>query len=114
MHELGVASSILEQVEAEAARRPGAHITNVGVRIGELSGVDPDALRFSFKALIKGTEWEPLALELESVPRRQRCSQCHHEFRMTDFDPQCPLCGDCFTTCISGQELDIAYMEVEE
>jgi hydrogenase nickel incorporation protein HypA/HybF len=114
MHELGIASSILECVQTEAARRPNTRITKVGVKIGELAGVDRDALQFGFEVLVKDTEWEPVALELEYVPRMQRCSQCVYDFRMTDFDPRCPLCGECSTQCISGEELDIAYMEVEE
>jgi len=114
MHELGIATSILECVQAEAQRHPDSRITKVGVRIGELSGVDRDALQFGFEVLVKDTEWEPLVLELEYVPRMQRCSKCAYEFRMTDFDPQCPLCGEFLTLCISGEELDIAYLEVDE
>ena len=114
MHELGIASSILEAVEKEAVRHPGAHISKVGVKIGEISGVDRDALQFGFDVLVKDTDLEPLALELEYVPRMQRCSKCAYEFRMTDFDPHCPLCGEFSTECISGEELDIAYMEVED
>jgi hydrogenase nickel incorporation protein HypA/HybF len=113
MHELGIATSILECVQAEAQRHPDGRITKVGVRIGELSGVDREALEFGFEVLVKDTEWEPLVLELEYVPRMQRCSKCAYEFRMTDFDPHCPLCGEFSTQCISGEELDIAYMEVE-
>lgn len=114
MHELGIAASILECVEKEAERHPGAHISKVGVKIGELAGVDRDALQFGFEVLVKDTDWEPLALDLEFVPRIQRCSQCAHEFRMTDYDPRCPQCSDLATVCISGEELDIAYMEVDE
>jgi Zn finger protein HypA/HybF involved in hydrogenase expression len=33
---------------------------------------------------------------------------------MTDYDPQCPHCGEFATQCISGEELDIAHMEVDE
>ena len=114
MHELGIASSILECVQTEAARHPNSRITKVGVKIGELAAVDRDALQFGFEVLVKDTEWEPLALEVEYVPRVQRCSKCAYDFRMTEFDPSCPLCGDFSTRCISGEELDIAYMEVEE
>jgi len=113
MHELGIASSILECVQTEAKRHPDGRITKVGVKIGELCGVDPDALQFGFEVLVKDTEWQPLALEVEYIPRVQRCSQCAHEFRMADFDPQCPRCGEFSTQCIRGEELDIAYMEVE-
>ena len=114
MHELGIASAILDCVDQEAARHPGGHISKVGVKIGELAGVDGDALQFGFEVLVKDTDREPLMLELEFVPRIQRCSSCEYEFRMSEFDPRCPLCGDFSTKCISGEELDIAYMEVDE
>jgi hydrogenase nickel incorporation protein HypA/HybF len=114
MHELGIASSILDCVQAETRRHSGAHITKVGVKIGELAGVDIDALQFGFECIVKDTDWEPLVLEVESIPRVQRCPKCSHEFRMTDYDPQCPKCGEFATQCISGEELDIAFMEVNE
>jgi hydrogenase nickel incorporation protein HypA/HybF len=114
MHELGIAASILDCVDREAERHSGQHISKVGVKIGELAGVDADALQFGFEVLVKDTEREPLALEVELVPRVQRCSKCEYEFRMTEFDPRCPLCGDFGTRCVSGEELDIAYMEVDE
>ena len=87
MHELGIAASILESVQTEARRHPEGRITKVGVKIGELSGVDRDALQFGFEVLVKDTEWEPVVLDLEYIPRVQRCSKCAHEFRMTEFDP---------------------------
>ena len=114
MHELGIASSILECVQAEARRHPDARITKVGVKIGELAGVDVDSLQFGFEAIVKDTEWDGLVLAVESIPRVQRCPKCRHEFRMADFDPECPQCGEFATQCISGEELDIAYMEVDE
>jgi hydrogenase nickel incorporation protein HypA/HybF len=114
MHELGIASSILDCVQAEARRHPGVRISKVGVKIGELAGVDVDSLQFGFECIVKDTEWERVALDIESIPRMQRCPKCQHEFRMADFDPECPQCGEFATQCISGEELDIAYMEVDE
>jgi hydrogenase nickel incorporation protein HypA/HybF len=114
MHELSIASSILETVQAEAARRPGARFVKIGLRIGELAGVDVDALTFSFDALVKSTELEPLKLEIEFCPRRQQCSTCTHTFVVQDFVTTCPRCGETRTKCISGDELDIAYLEIEE
>jgi len=114
MHELSIANSILDAVRAEAARRPGARLVKVGVRVGELSGVQPDALNFSFEALVRGSDLEPLALEIEACPRRQRCPECGQEFRAVDFDITCPGCGEERTRCISGDELDLAYIEIEE
>jgi hydrogenase nickel incorporation protein HypA/HybF len=114
MHELSIANSILDAVRAEAARRPGARLVKVGVRVGELSGIQPDALSFSFEALVRGSDLEPLALEIEDCPRRQRCPECGREFDVHDFDIVCPGCGEEHTRCISGDELDLAYIEIEE
>ena len=114
MHELSIANSILDAVRAEAARRPGARLVKVGVRVGELSGIQPDALSFSFEALVRGSNLEPLALEIEDCPRRQRCPECGREFQVHDFDITCPDCGEASTRCISGDELDLIYMEIEE
>ena len=114
MHELGIATSILESVQSAARRNPGVRITKVGVKIGELAGVDVDALQFGFECMVKDTEWERLVLDVESIPRVQECPKCRHQFRMTDYDPQCPQCGEFATKCVSGEELDIAYMEVDE
>jgi len=67
LHEVGIASSIIESIEAEARRRPDAQFTAVGVRIGELSNVDRDALAFAFEALTLKTPLEHLRLELSGV-----------------------------------------------
>ena len=76
MHEIGIANSVLDAVRAESRRFPAGHIYKVGVRIGELAGVDPDAMSFCFEALVRGTELVPLALEIEYCARRYQCRSC--------------------------------------
>ena len=114
MHELSIAMSVLESLKGEAERRPGARFTKIGLRIGELAGIDRDALAFGFEALVKETEWQSLALDIESVPRRQRCPRCNLTFAVTDYEFTCPNCGELETICAGGDELDIAYLEMEE
>ena len=114
MHELGIAQSVLEAVSAEAARHIGARPVKVAMRIGELAAVDPDALRFAFAALTMETELEGLELEIETCPRRHRCLDCLTEFRVKDFDFQCTRCGSTRSQCISGDQLELAFLELEE
>ena len=84
MHEMGIANSILDAVRTEARRFPGGHICKVGVRIGELAGVDPDSMSFCFEALVRETELEPLTLEIEYCSRRHQCRACRGYFPCTD------------------------------
>ena len=114
MHELSIAKSVLETVQAELAQRPGARLHKVGLRVGELSGVNPDALSFSFEVLVKGTNLEPVVLEIESSPRRHRCPQCNCVFTVTNYDVACPNCYASDTECVGGGELEFTYLELEE
>jgi len=114
MHELSIASAILDAVRKEAEKRPGVHLSKVGVRIGVLSGVVPEALEFGFGILVQGSDLDPLALEIESVPRRQRCPECDFTFEVTDEGLACPRCGRPETVFAGGDELHLAYLEVED
>lgn len=114
MHELSIAKSLLESVRAEIAQRPGARLHKVGLRVGELCGVNADALSFSFEVLVKGTDLEAVELEIESCPRRQRCPQCSNVFKVENYDLACPNCGTSRTECVGGQELEFSYLELEE
>jgi hydrogenase nickel incorporation protein HypA/HybF len=114
MHEMGIANSILEGVAAELRRRPGSRAVKVGVRIGELAGVDPDALSFAFEALTIETPLAGLALDVEYRALRCRCRECSHEFEARNFELSCPACHSLNTGRISGDELEFAYLEIED
>lgn len=64
MHELGIADSILQAVRTEMARQAGGRASKVAIRIGPLAGVDSGSLTFCFDALVKGSDLDPLALEI--------------------------------------------------
>jgi len=114
MHEMGIASSILEAVAGEAARHPGSRPVRVGVKIGELAAIDADALSFAFEVLVKGTEHHGLVLEIEWVPRKHSCPGCGEEFVVHDYDFECPRCRAVSLVFAGGDELDLAFLELEE
>ena len=96
-------------------RYPGTYPCKVGVRIGEMAAIDQDALRFCFEAMIQETDLASLELAIEVCPRRHRCQVCTEEFVVQRLQFRCPKCAEPReTTCISGDELELAYLEVEE
>ena len=111
---MGIASSVLEAVRTEMSRYPESYPCKVGVRIGEMAAIDPEALRFCFEAMIQETDLAMLELAIEVCPRRHRCLTCNHEFVVRDYDSSCPQCTSLVTTCIGGDELEFAYLEVEQ
>jgi hydrogenase nickel incorporation protein HypA/HybF len=114
MHELGIATAVLDAVREETTRHPGMRAREVCLRIGSLAGVDPESLRFGFEALVQGSDLDPLALRIEERARRHTCMQCGVEFEVVNYDSLCPSCGSGQTVCTSGEELDIAYLEMED
>jgi hydrogenase nickel incorporation protein HypA/HybF len=118
MHEVGIATSILDAGHLETERRPGSKLVGIGVRIGILSGVDVDALRFAFECITAETEDEKVVFTTESCPRVNRCQDCAHEFSSRQTSPfsdaPCPRCHGTRTSFVSGDQLDIAFIEVEE
>jgi hydrogenase nickel incorporation protein HypA/HybF len=114
MHEMGIANSVLDAVQAEARRFPSAHICKVGLRIGAMAGVDPDSLGFCFEALVRGTEFEPLILEIEYSPHKHRCASCGGLFDGPVEGSACPVCGSEDSQFIGSDELEFAYLEVED
>jgi len=111
---MGIANSILEGVATELARRPGSRAVKVGVRIGELAGVNPDALSFAFEALTLDTELAGLGLDVAYVALRSRCRECGREFEVRNFELSCPSCGSFNADRIGGDELEFTYLEIED
>lgn len=114
MHEMGIASSVLDAVRTEAGRYPGSRPSRVGLRVGEWAGVDRESLRFCFEALVIDSDLAGLQLEIDYRERRNRCGRCGTEFAVQNYETRCPACGLETTSAIGGSELDIAYVELEE
>ncbi len=113
MHEMSIVSSVLDAAREEQRRHPASRVTKIGLRIGEWSGVDRDSIRFCFDALVS-SEIHPPELEIEYLPRQNRCPGCRETFRLKEFEIACPACGVSPTEPVSGDEMDIAYLELEE
>lgn len=111
MHELSVSSAVVDTAVAHAA---GRKVTLVSVRLGHLRQVVPDSLAFYFELVSRGTVCEGARLEQEIVPARLHCNPCDHEWRIEQPAFRCPLCGGADVDVISGEELEVESIEVEE
>ena len=110
MHELRIAQAVIEIVENEITRRQLKKVAAVGVRVGALSGVHPDALSFSFEAAIVDTRLAGAKLEIEQLPARGKCRSCGKQFDVEEFVFLCGACGSPDVQVTQGEELDVAYL----
>ena len=110
MHEVRIATEILSIVQKEMVSRGLDSIAEIGLRIGLLSGVDPDALAFSFEAATSGTEMERTRLVIEKIHVRAACQVCAKEFDVENYLFICPACESTDVRVIEGEELDIVWL----
>ncbi|MGW1376329.1 hydrogenase maturation nickel metallochaperone HypA/HybF [Streptomyces sp. NPDC002446] len=108
MHEMSIALAVVDQVEAAARPAGATAVRSVRLQIGELAGVVPDALAFSFQLACTGTALEGAELVVDPVPARARCGPCAKTWP-AGMPPQlsCPDCGGATDGLLSGRELQI-------
>jgi hydrogenase nickel incorporation protein HypA/HybF len=113
MHELGIAESALAMALAQTEKAGASRILRIVIRVGALSGVDPEALRFGFTAILPGTAAEGATLQIDPVAAVAYCSDCLQDFTPdTDHFFECPTCGRLCGTIKQGRELDLVRLEM--
>jgi hydrogenase nickel incorporation protein HypA/HybF len=110
MHELAITQSIVEMI---VERTDGASVTAVHLRIGKVSGVVPDALRFCFDLVADGTPVQGARLEIDEPPGRARCRACGATFSVDDLVVLC-ACGSADVEVLGGDELLVSAVELAE
>lgn len=108
MHELSITQSVVDAVCERAAGRP---VRTVRVRVGILTAVVPDSMRFCFDLTTVGTVAEGALLEIDQPPGRAHCRACEKDFALIDLVLLCP-CGSSDVDITSGRELQIVSMRV--
>lgn len=109
MHELAITRHIVAVVTERAAGRP---VRSVRLRIGDLSGVQADAVAFCFEACAAGTCAEGAVLHVERVEGRARCAGCGEVVRMEAPLAICPCDRHAPVTIIAGEDLVIERAEL--
>lgn len=113
MHELSIALSMIEQAD-QAAAAYGGEIRSVSARIGILSGVDVEALRFAWVIARAGTRFAATDLRIDSVPLVVRCPACGQTHAAQVDYIACPNCITPEQQILAGRELELTSLEIDE
>ncbi len=113
MHELSLCESLLDILENEAQKQHFNTIKTVWLEIGALSGIEIEAMRFSFDVVCKNTLAADAQLEIIEMPGQAWCFQCQTNITVKQrFDP-CPQCGSHQLQVNDGEQMQIKQLEVE-
>lgn len=114
MHEVSLTHTIVLIAENYARRNGANNITTVGLRIGEFSGVVPEALETAFEIAKRDTIAKDARLKIVKVPVIAFCQSCQREFEVMNVYGvvSCPDCALPSHDLKQGEELDVSYLEV--
>ncbi len=108
MHELSITQNIVSIV---AEKAENSNVRQVTLEIGKFSAVLPDAIRFCFDIVTKGTVAEGAELEILEIPGIGKCHTCDKQFELTHMYMPCS-CGSTDIERLSGSELNIKHMVI--
>ena len=111
MHEYSIVLALMERIESEVAARHAVAVHRVRVRIGGLSGVEPDLLRSAFEIVRERTLCQAAALEIEAVPVSWVCSGCERPIQAGTV-LECPVCR-APARLSAGDEIVLDQIEME-
>lgn len=113
MHEMSLAEGVLQILEDSAKTQGFEHVKAVWLEIGQLSSVEPDAMRFCFDAVTRGSLADGARLEIVIVEGGGQCMNCGQTVRLAAVYDACPACGGYPVNPVSGTEMRVKELEVE-
>lgn len=112
MHELTVASALVDQVCESASRNGGRRVKAITVRMGVLSGISR-ALYFCFPSAARGTLCADAVLTIEDVPLTVMCTHCEEvKTPAALYNFRCPDCGRPTPKVQTGREMQLVSIEL--
>lgn len=113
MHELSIAQNIVDTIKSYVNEDDLLNVNNVRIKLGEMSGVIADSLEFSFQAITDRTPLSNARLLIEHIPFVLRCNSCNKETTNEFGMRMCSACFSLDTEIISGLELQVVDLELE-
>lgn len=112
MHEISIMQHTLDLAIAQAQQNGATKIDCLTLKIGQLSGVIPEALEFAFEVLVRGTMAKNARLEIQTIPVVCYCQNCDRSFQPEEYIYDCPRCQQISIDLVTGRELELASVVV--
>ncbi|MGE0081246.1 MAG: hydrogenase maturation nickel metallochaperone HypA [Thiohalomonadaceae bacterium] len=112
MHELSLCQGLIRQVLEIAREHRAERVEQVVLRVGPLSGVEPNLLADAFPFATAGTRAEGAELIIETDAVHVRCLSCGAETEASPNSLACADCGDLRTELLNGDELLLVSVQL--
>lgn len=114
MHELALCRGLLQQVTRIAEEHEASAIKSIHLKIGPLAGIEIELLKRSFPLVAHGTPAEEALLEVIAVKAMIHCDECDEKSELDTVQLICPHCQSIATTLLSGDEMTLENIVLEQ
>ena len=105
MHEMSIATGLLESVLDAAAAHGAGRIEKVELHVGAMRLVVPEALEMAWSIVSEGTAAAGARLNLKEVPVKAKCRACGNVFAPQIGEFLCRRCGQAVVDIIEGDDI---------
>ena len=113
MHEYSIVQSLIDSCEDHARQNSAKKVTQVVVKIGVLSGVEPQLLQTAFDTFKEGTICSQAVFDMQIQPLVIHCNKCNGEFTLQKYEFKCKACESFDVKAIEGEDMYLMRLELE-
>lgn len=113
MHEYSIVQSLLESCEEHAAQNESTQVLKVVVKIGVLSGVEPQLLETAFNTFKEGSICHNSLFVVNVQKIVIECNKCNQTSTLEKNEFICPDCQSNDVKVVDGEEMYLMSLEME-
>lgn len=113
MHEYSIVQSLLETCENHAKENDASNITKVVVKIGVLSGVEPDLLQTAFDTFKEQTVCHDAQFLINVQKIEILCLDCDTKSTLEKHEFACPKCQSVNIKVTDGEDMYLMSLEMD-
>jgi hydrogenase nickel incorporation protein HypA/HybF len=113
MHELSLATEVINLACREAKKANAGLIEEITIEVGDLSGVEADAFESALELMVRDSILGKAIINIIRTPGRGRCISCDLEFVMNQRMATCPECKAFPSEVKGGTEFRVLSMVIE-
>ena len=113
MHEYSIVDSLLQLAEEHAIKNNTTKVTKLEIKIGVLSGVEPELLKTAFETFKEGTMCEDAVFIMRIQPVVIKCEECGFEGELKKDEYLCPSCKSGKLKILDGEDMYLMSLELE-
>ena len=113
MHEYSIVQSLIDSCYENAKANNASKVTKVVVKIGVMSGVEPDLLQTAFDTFKEDTICDGAEFILNIQQILVKCNSCQAESTLSKLEYHCPNCNSSDLKILDGEDMYLMQLELE-